>query len=253
MTRVGKRLVVSAVVVLLFSAAGTSVRADITFVSSRSALGGTDQVDWGALGPVFNFAPNPFTVMSSGGVSVTGSKPTVPDPLLNMFQRRDEQPTEWFGNFAIGDKLLWTQTSGGPLTLKFDVGVNAAGTQIQPDFFANSPFTAQIDALDAAGNVLASFTASGLSNHNEDNSALFLGVHSDQFDIFGVRFSLVPAAGPQDFAINGLSFNATPSGTGVPEPGSLALLGLGVLGLAGWRARRQRLARSASEGRRLPR
>ena len=129
MTRVGKRLVVSAVVLLLlFSAAGTSVRADITFVSSRSALGATDQVDWP--GNAFDFASNPFVVTSPGGVSVTASKPTDPNPLLNLFQRRDEQPTEWFGNFAIGDKLLWTQSGiGGPVTLKFDRGVNAAGTQ----------------------------------------------------------------------------------------------------------------------------
>jgi hypothetical protein len=211
-------------------------------ITDRAAVNASDSVDWGKLGSAFTVVPNPFAITSTGGNTLTVSQLTGP------FERRDQgfPSGGWNGNFAPGDHLLWTRGnlgSSGPITLDFgSLGIFAAGAQIQPNMADGSGFTARITALDASGNVLGTFTETGVSNNAADNSAIFIGIGSDSTAISKLEFSLDAATSPLgDFAINQLAF-------AVPEPSSLALFAAGTLGLLAY-AMRARTRRRSSAGR----
>lgn len=202
-----------------------SARADFVFVTSRADLAGADTIDWGPLGGNGAMVPNPFNIVSIGGNSVLGSKP------FENFRRLD-QGNGVSGNFAFGDRLLFTDTNG-PLTLDFPKPVLAAGTQIQRSVFG--PFTATIEALDTNGNVLASFSVDGVSNSNQDNSAIFIGIRATNGDVFDKLRVHVPGFGDFAFLVNQVDF------TVVPEPSGWVLALMGGAGML-WYARRRSYA-----------
>ncbi|WP_051041520.1 hypothetical protein [Oscillatoria nigro-viridis] len=106
------------------SAAGTAIgtllillappveAANLTFVSDRAALGGSDRVDWSILGsvqPPFKVLPNSFSVTSEQGLGVNisipqAATPGVTPPLLFQTLPSPGIPT----NFASGDFILLT-------------------------------------------------------------------------------------------------------------------------------------------------
>lgn len=213
-----------------------SAQGGFVFVSSRAAIGGTDVIDWATLGAPGDQLTNlnPLPVTSNNGVNVDVTM------AVGWFQLV-KQPG-WVGNFDPSDTLLWTNGFGnfgysgygmaGPMTLTFDQTLAAAGMQVQGNL--HGPFTARIQALDALGNVLASFDSNGLSNGANNNSAIFVGIAATDGDTFSqLRLGLI--AGSGDFAVNQVDF-ATASA--VPEPASLTLFSLGGLGLAVARRRR---------------
>src|SRR5438309_7644106 len=113
-------------------------------VLSRGALGETDYIDWDSAGPVNTTVANPSTVSSNGGNSSTVSQ-QVSQPFFREDQSSDGA-TVWNGNFAPGDHVLWTDSSNGPMTIKFTTPVAGAGAQIQANLQA--PFTATLDVYD---------------------------------------------------------------------------------------------------------
>lgn len=196
--------------------------AEAGFMASydRSDFAGSDYINWNKLGPTFTPVASPFGITTAAGISATVGDAN------QMFERRDQE-NGWGGNFSKGDPLLWNQATGA-VTIDFGkFGISGGGAQIQANNYGD--FVARIEALDEVGNVLASFTKSGVSDFLGNGSAIFIGVRSDTANIHKLRFSLDSAnAFPEDFAINRVSVDTgkvPPHDT--PEPASLALAALG--------------------------
>jgi len=232
---------------LEISAAGTAIgtllillappveAVNLTFVSDRAALGGTDRVDWSILGPVpppFQVLPNFFSVTSEQGLGINVSippaaAPGVTPPLLFQTLPSPGIPT----SFASGDFILFTGLrpgpppavgNPGPLTITFDRPVAAAGTQIAAD--DTFLFTALISAFDSNNNLLGSFSTQGTSSLALDNSAQFVGVRSDAANIS--RLVYTSSEGSRALGINALSIAEA-----VPEPSNMAAMIVAGLGL----------------------
>ena len=80
-----------------------------TLVTSRTALAGTDSVNWGTLAPTpppsdINVA-NPFTILSTASRSISVSATTANS--FDVTQQISAPPNNgngsWVGNFAVGD------------------------------------------------------------------------------------------------------------------------------------------------------
>jgi hypothetical protein len=188
-----------------------------SLVTSRTALAGTDSVNWGTLGPAGTVVANPFQILSTSGRSVSVSQPTQFGPFGVFEQAPPTTAGSWNGNFAPGDMLLKGGNLGmkesDPTTLNFGAtAVAAGGAQIQSDY--SGSFTAEVQALDASGNVLASFTEVGNSTNAADNSAIFIGISSSSANIYQIALSLTKAPSHTigDFAINKFDFRTIEQG-----------------------------------------
>jgi hypothetical protein len=221
------------------------VKAATFLVTERSTFGGNDEVDWLSLGKVFNpvspdfstFLPNSFSATSKGGLGLDVDIAPTNNPLITkpfVFQTSPFPGIRT--NFANGDYVLFggidvtgfgpnppfpTDGNGGPFTITFDKPVFGAGTQIAVD--DRFTFDAFVSAYDINNNLLGTFSAQGTSSLLLDNSALFLGVRSDEANISRLVFS-------SSFPQQGLAINQV-SIIGVPEPTyTLTILIFGVSG-----------------------
>ena len=190
----------------------------LTFVTSRSALGGNDSVDLGVVGipgVPFISVPNPFSVTSSGGLDLTISKTFGP---FQTAQQSSAADGPFSANFGPRDALIsTTRQTTGPVTITFSSLVSGAGTQVES--FQNGAFNATIEALDSQGNSLGSFSVPGIARYggSGDNTAPFVGVLSSSANIASLRINgeREPGTG---FAFNRLDIVSQPDSTSVPEP-----------------------------------
>jgi len=197
-----------------------------SLVTSRLSLGGNDYYDWGDFGSQFTIVSSGTSILSDDGLQAIVGNPS------GQFQRLN-QGSGWVGNFALGDELLWTNFTVGPMSITFAAPVYGAGAQIQRNSFG--AFTATIRFYDSADSLLTSFALGGNSNSNQDNSAIFLGGLDTAPMIKRIEYSVDNVT--QDFAINQINIVTGPAP--IPEPASLALLGIGLAGLGLTRRRRR--------------
>jgi len=240
--------------------------------TARTTLGGDESIDWGTI--TDTFTTTPFDIASSGGINTTvGAVRGVfnasnPLPGDEFASGDDIRRTELSG--AV-DRLPGPEIDIGTsnpfagvfaqIDLEFDSPVLAAGAGISGR--GRQRFTGggerifdgevTLTAFDAADNVLGEFTLAGESGSPGSASGAqfsgFAGVESDNSgsDISRIRYRVVQPLDRSSFIgararlnLNQVDF-VTSSTNVIPEPSSLALLGIGAMSLCGygWRRRRR--------------
>lgn len=199
-----------------------------------ASLGGNASVNWGTLGPQGTLVANPFTIAADvpgvAGLSVTVSKPTSP------FTRVDQGSALWAGNFAPGTPLLWTGSNGGEVTLTFSRPVFGVGLPLQWALYGD--FRAYLSAWRADGSLLHSCDYPGTSNALPGTATFHAVLRGEPvIDRLTIRLYDGQTGAPRNnFAMGGLSILApialpTPPITAVPEPTTVALVAVGLLGV----------------------
>jgi hypothetical protein len=225
----------SAAVVRIGAAAFTADAGLITF--SEKPLGSVNPTynpaDYGggAGAPVVTFGGY-FTGQSMGG-GACGGAPSgcvvgTPSAGLSIAAGSPQTFITNDGANPTSPVLSGSPIFNGPIAVLFSVDL--AGVGLDAGFFNAIGGTA-ITAFDRAGNVIGSVANVGLGIE-------FLGlVTADGANnIAGLLFSLVGAE-PAGFAIDNLRFGRADQIIRVPEPGSLALLAVAMIGMAAARRR----------------
>jgi len=222
-----KKILLLATVLLCFNSVA---RADgFAVIATRADQNATDIYDWSQLGPDGTTLVTPQFVTSFNGTNAG----LVGNIDGSSFARVDEG-LSWIGNFDYGQSLI-TNLGQAPMALVFFNPVGSFGFDIQS--FAPGAFSAFVVAFDCSGNPLFSQTLSGTSTNLENGSALFVGLgDTSGANICTIEFATSDVAGADNFAIDDVSI--TDTAFVAPEPGTLLLLGSGLLGLAGMRRRK---------------
>lgn len=194
------------------------VKAQVLVATDLSAIGANDQVNWSQFGDGYG-ANSPLSFVSNGSLNGNANASGDNGGALFVLQ----QGTDWSGNFANGDNILWTGTGVNTLQISLNSPVSGIGTYLDSDYYGSQFYTAQIQAYDSSNNLLGTFTNSGAA----DSPAFFLGVTSSTPDISSVTYTTTAGPNAGDFAIDTIYLNnpnINPPPSAVPEPGVLMFL-----------------------------
>jgi hypothetical protein len=192
----------------------------ITGFNSRGSFGGDDTLQWGVAADEGSAPASPFARTSAGGgITANASLPGNPNFLITV------EGSISGGNFALGDVLLSTDTSNGPISIAFSSPIAGVGMQMQRNVFG--AFDGLINVYGAGNTLFGTITNNlGDSNGSVDNSAIFVGAKSSLTDIVRIELQVANSEGSANnqFIINFLSLQlGTPAE--IPEPATMGLVG----------------------------
>ncbi|MDR4480295.1 MAG: hypothetical protein R3B37_11205 [Nitrospira sp.] len=181
-----------------------------TFVADRINLNNAIVIDWdrGEKSSVPAAIDNSNGTFTTDDLTVTvfhywrDANGKLQSSLSLRHQSAPEKP-DWPGCFQPEEAVLWTKNQGpddGPICIKFQKPVSAAGAQIQ--ILGSGPFTGTLTVYDSTGQEVEKFSQPCQSSSAGDDSATFLGVEGA--DIGCIEFNTQDRH-PTGFAINRLS------------------------------------------------
>jgi hypothetical protein len=205
-----KGLALSGAMLAILGWSALPAQAGIAQVSSRSTLGGNDQLTWAQLANLPAFSS--LAVTTNGGLMATLSS----SGGLEGTSQGSGGGAPWDGNFAPGVPIVFTGqfTTAGNIVITFATPVSAVGAQM--NYNATNPpsdpfpFNISMSLYNSAGQLLAAYTAQGEQYAKPNNSAVFIGAVDSQAEISQVVFFTTTTDGPYpgSFAINNVSIDA---------------------------------------------
>ena len=243
-----RSLIASALGLTLGFGAATAMAAPVTYVGNPgnnsgdwttgvTGLGGSinsnvnfDGMGTGALNSTFYLGSDGVTLTTTG--AFTGVQFGNGPADGNTFGSQPGEGLHGASNFLLG--------AAGNKTLTISFNTSVLGVLLGTvDYFDSNPNDQMtITAFDGAGgtgNVIGS--AVSVNQNFQNNNEYFMGISDSSNSILSVVFSYSGVGTGDNIAIDDIRF-ATGNGSNVPEPGSLALLGLGLAGLAAARRRK---------------
>jgi hypothetical protein len=197
-----------------------------------------------AMADSINFAQYgaPGTGIGSGATGVTagGDQFTISDVDQAGFSEYCEDKTRqctnngytWAGEFYKGEVILFNNSAPSPVTIDFAHGLNSV-TDLQAQANLYGAFTETLVAY--SGNTIVDTVSAawfnGVSNPPGEGTI-------PKLSVFGRDITSIEIYTTNDGA--GFALGGVGGVNNVPEPGTLALFGAGLLGLAGFASRRRK-------------
>lgn len=257
-----KKLALASVALAAVSAFGAGDAFGTTFVSSLAALGSNDTANWtsnhgaATLGTVAPIGPSLYSattsIVSTKGVHVAGTYLSSSGSAALYYGNQNVTPSNLKVNFGFPNAMpiLYGSTSG-TLKISLSAAVKGLGFYVSPA--AGSPGTQYYATVEFLGDTSHGGThvslgtdsvLSHISTGCSVTACTFVGLSTAANpNIIGITSAVIELGagrGSSGYSPAISSVYLTESSkSGVPEPASLSILGVGLLGLGALRMRRQ--------------